>query len=130
MHYIYLYCISTTCNQRLEQKRGSKPFLLPFLFKIFALAHQDVSNYLESVTEKQNVPSTLLFIKQTLTNEFQWANGTKPISLVLISFIQSLNSFFSYSSLINVIFSIVAQYLYYKYVILEQLLLGLKYSSA
>lgn len=56
---------------RLDQKRGSKPFLLPFLFKIFALDHQDVSNYLESVKEKQNVPSTLHFIKQTSTNEFQ-----------------------------------------------------------
>lgn len=128
MHYISLCCISMNCI-RLDQKRGSKPFLLPFLFKIFALAHQDVSNYLESVKEKQNVPSTLHFIKQTSTNEFQWGNGTKPTSLVLISFIHSLNSFFSYSVLINVIFSTVDQYLYYKYVILEQLL-GLKYSSA
>lgn len=128
MHYMSLCCISMTYI-RPDQKRGSKPFLLPFLFKIFALAHQDVSNYLESVKEKQNVPSTLNFIKQTSTNEFQWGNGTKPISLVLISFIHSLNSFFSYSVLINVIFSTVDQYLYYKYVILEQLL-GLKYSSA
>lgn len=128
MHYMSLCCISMTYI-RPDQKRGSKPFLLPFLFKIFALAHQDVSNYLESVKEKQNVPSTLHFIKQTSTNEFQWGNGTKPISLVLISFIHSLNSFFSYSVLINVIFSTVDQYLYYKYVILEQLL-GLKYSSA
>lgn len=128
MHYMSLCCISMTYI-RPDQKRGSKPFLLPFLFKIFALAHQDVSNYLESVKEKQNVPSTLHFIKQTSTNEFQWGNGTKLISLVLISFIHSLNSFFSYSVLINVIFSTVDQYLYYKYVILEQLL-GLKYSSA
>lgn len=90
MYYISLCCISMTCI-RLDQKRGSKPFLLPFLFKIFALDHQDVSNYLESVKEKQNVPSTLHFIKQTSTNEFQWGNGTKPTSRV--NFLYTLSKF-------------------------------------